>query len=60
MADEQKPNQLPDAEIAERMDRAFRRIATTAPKPRNRITPKEGARKPREKPDHKIETSENY
>jgi hypothetical protein len=59
MADDNGSDELSDAEIAARMDLALPRMAITVPMSRNRVTPKEGAMKPREKPDHRIETSEN-
>jgi hypothetical protein len=54
MSEEREQNELSDAEIAERMDRALRRMAITPPKPRKPpaklAAPAHPKRKPKPKP----------
>lgn len=50
MADGKQPqDELPEAEIAERVDRAVRRMMEAPPKARKELAPKKTARKPAKK-----------
>ncbi len=48
--EEREQNELPDAEVAERLNRALRRMATTAPQPRKSKPAQIAQRKPKDEP----------
>lgn len=50
MSEERDKNELPDAEIAERLDQALWRMATTAPQPRKAKPAAIARQKPRAEP----------